>query len=179
MAANDYYNSQYSRPQPQPYYNYEQGLDSSAPPYSSHAPSYSSQSRPTELTPVSPFEGPFDDHVYPVRPQDSQYSLGQDSVYYGQGASGRPSLGSASPFRDEIPLRDQPKPAGETDHVYDVGDPRISPNLGDPMEPPKSRLAFGFFKKDGRIPWVVYAFTIIQFSVFIDEIVKNGKPSSL
>jgi membrane associated rhomboid family serine protease len=82
---------------------------------------------------------------------------------------------SVSSFRDDIPLREQPKHTGETDHVYDVGDPRITSTLGDTMEPPKSRLGFGFFKKDGRIPWVVYVLTIIQFSVFIAEIVKNAQ----
>jgi len=172
MAANDYFNPQFSRPQPQPYHSYG---SEAAPPYSSKAPSYSSPSRPSEQSPVSPFEAPLDDHVYPARPQDSQYSFGQDSTYYSQGGGGRPAQGSVSSFRDDIPLRAHPKHTGETDHVYDAGDPRITPTLGDPMEPPKSRLGLGFFKKDGRIPWVVYILTIIQFSVFISEIVKNGK----
>jgi hypothetical protein len=174
MAANDYFNPQFSRAQPEPYQNHGYGSEA-APPYSSQAPSYSSQSRPAERSPVSPFEAPFDDHVYPTRPQDSQYSLGQDSTYYSQGGGGRPAHGSVSSFRDDIPLREHPKHTGETDHVYDIGDPRITPTLGDPMEKPKSRLGFGYFKKDGRIPWVVYILTIIQFSVFISEIVKNGK----
>lgn len=174
MAANDYFNSQFSRLQPQPYQNYGYGGEA-APPYSSQAPSYSSQSRPAEPSPVSPFEAQFDDHVYPARPQDSQYSLGQDSAYYSQGGGGRPVHGSVSSFRDDIPLREHPKHTGETDHVYDAGDPRITPTLGDPMGKSKSRLGFGFFKKDGRIPWVVYILTIIQISVFISEIVRNGK----
>jgi hypothetical protein len=80
-----------------------------------------------------------------------------------------------SSFRDDIPLREQPKHTGDTDHVYDAGDPQINPIITDPMEPATSRLGFGLFKRNGRIPWVVYMFTIIQFSVFIAEIVKNGK----
>lgn len=178
MAANDYYNSQFSRPQPQPYYNYSQETDISAPPYTSQTPLYLSRSRQAEPSPVSPFEAPFDDHVYPARPQDSQYSFDQDSTYYSQGGGGRHKQGSISSSRDDILLREHPKHTGETDHVYEAPMPQISKNLRDPMEPAKSRLAFGIFKRDRRIPWVVYILTIIQFSVFIAEIVKNGKLSS-
>lgn len=175
MAANEYYSHSSSQPQPQfqpqPYLSYSQGRASPAP------PSYTSHARPTEASPVSPFEAPFDDHVYSHRPQDSQYSLGHDSTFYSQGGGGRPQPGSVNSFRDDIPLRDHPKNGGgsETDHVYDAGDARMPPTLGDSGKSPSSRLGLGFFKKDGRIPWVVYIFTTIQVAVFIAEIVKNGK----
>ncbi|KAH8805739.1 rhomboid family membrane protein-like protein [Xylogone sp. PMI_703] len=166
MAANDYYNPQSSGHQP-----YQQYPDT----YSEHSlPSYRTELPATQGIPprTSPFEAPFDDHVYPLGAQGSQSSFGQDSRYYGQGGGGRPqdSMGS---MNDAIPLRDQvpPKDNNTTDHVYDAGDaPSYLQNTR------RNRISGfgGVLKKRGRIPWVVYIFTIVQVAVFIAEIVKNA-----
>jgi membrane associated rhomboid family serine protease len=167
MATNDFYNHSSSRPQQQQAqpYNYGRRAESPAPSYTTYA----------QNKKASPFEAPFDDHVYPVRPQDSLYSLGQQSTNYNQGGGGRPQPSTENSFRDDIPLRDHAKHNGATDHVYDAGEAGIPPRASDGRQGPKSRRGFGWFKKDGRIPWVVYVLTIIQLSVFIAEIVKNGK----
>jgi hypothetical protein len=184
MAANDYYNAQSHRPQPQSYNSYGSAPSGPAPPYSSTADSsqaYLTQIRPTDPFPVSPFEAS-DDHVYPARHhgRDSQYSFSQDTTYYSQGGGGRSQDDSGS-FRDDIPLRDHRKPSAttETDHVYDAGEPGLPPTLNDGRTSPPSKKAFGFFKRGDKIPWVVYTLTIIQFSVFIAEIVKNGEFSHI
>jgi hypothetical protein len=171
MAANSYYNPS-SRPQPQHFQSYGQQSDSTpAPPYSSLPPHAQAPS------PVSPFEAPFDDHVYPMRPQDSQQSFGEDSTYYGQGGRGRLPQSSTNSFRDDIPLRDHvPKQNIETDHVYDARESGMPAGIGSGGESPKR--GFGYFKTPkGKIPWVVYGFTIIQVAVFIAEIVRNGEYS--
>ena len=154
MASPNYYGSQ---PEYQPYQAY--GNDA-APAYTS-APSYTSRAEPHG---VSPFEAPFDDHVYPARPQDSQQSFGSST--YGQG----PKPQDTSEFRDDIPLRDQGRKHMSTDHVYDAAE------LGMAAKRENKRPGFNFFRKSGgRIPWVVYTLTIIQTAVFIAEIVKSGK----
>ncbi|RDW94958.1 hypothetical protein BP5796_00721 [Coleophoma crateriformis] len=192
MAANEYYNSQ-AQGQHQPYYqNYTQEPRPSLPTYHSEAPSYHSQT-PQSMgpSPVSPFEAPFDDHVYPLpnqnaahdnfSRQDSQTSFGQDSRYYGQGGGGVPQ-DSTNSFSDNIPLRDQhsspakPYPEG-TDHVYDAGESGMPPGVRSGRNKRRSALGSMFEGKGAkkRIPWVVYALTIIQTAVFIAEIVKNAQ----
>ena len=132
MSANEYYNPQsynptsrpppQQTPSPQPYYQ-SYNPPNHAPSFSS-APSYHSQAppQPHDITsPISPFEAPFDDHVYPLKPPgaqrlDSQSTLGPDSRYYGPG--GR--QGSNTSFQDDIPLQDHPGAPGKdnsTDHV--------------------------------------------------------------
>ncbi|KAL3418740.1 rhomboid family membrane protein [Phlyctema vagabunda] len=206
MASNDYYNPHAQQQQQHPDQNqaqptqpyYESYNDPARPPlhsYNSTAPSYHSQAPqpPTGPSPVSPFEAPFDDHVYPLggpatahnyNPQDSQSSFGQDSRYYGQGGGGRPQ-DSTNSFPEDIPLQNQSQhPAGAikhqqplTDHVYDAGESGIPPGATDGRH--KRRSAMGtMFQGKGpkkRVPWVVYIFTIIQTAVFIAEIVKNAQ----
>lgn len=194
MASNQYFNPELSRPQQQqeqPYYqsyNNSRPPLSSAPSYNSQAPSYHSPSstpRPVGASPVSPFEAPFDDHVYPLtgqRAQNSQSSLGQDSRYYGQGGGGRPQ-DSTNAFRDDIPLQERSqsplKPNDSTDHVYDAGESRIPSHLAAGRRKRISAFGMGLGLYDAnamkkRIPWVVYGLTLIQVCVFIAEIVKNG-----
>ncbi|KAI9745474.1 MAG: hypothetical protein M1818_001008 [Claussenomyces sp. TS43310] len=173
MSAQDYYGQPASHLHNQPYYNYgqEQELRPGTA-YSSRPPTYTSQ---PYAPGVSPFEAPFDDHVYPARPparpEDSQLSLG--STTYAQGGGGRPQ-DSTSDFRDDIPLRNTKSKHGNlsTDHVYDVAESGLPPGRDDA---PKPRRAFGFFKSSGRIPWVVYGLTIIQVAVFIAELVKSAQ----
>ncbi|PMD41142.1 rhomboid-domain-containing protein [Hyaloscypha variabilis F] len=146
----------------------QQSAPSIAPSYHTNPP------RPEDRT--SPFEAPFDDHVYPMsRPGgqqfDSQSSLGADSRYYGQG--GR--LDQLPSFQDDIPLRDHPgmpsKDNNSTDHVYDA------PAPSQLEQGRKNRFsAMGMLKQPGkRIPWLVYILTTIQVVVFIVEIVKNAQ----
>jgi hypothetical protein len=201
MAANDYYNtsSRHQTPQPQAYTPY-QGYDRPTP--SGPAPSYHSgpPSRvgtvppPHDITsPVSPFEAPFDDHVYPAGRQnayDSQSTLGADTRYYG---GGTPLTGQSS-YQDNIPLRDHPGTLGKenttehvyngaegagnsTDHVYDAGAAPAHLEEGRKKKKNRFSAAMGLDtlnKKKTRIPWVVYVLTLIQVIVFIVEIVKNG-----
>lgn len=199
MAANDFYNPASRQQTPAQAYNY-QAYNSPAPQdYHQHqhtgpAPSYHSQapSRPGTVppqqqditSPISPFEAPFDDHVYPMNPQtqhryDSESSLGQDSRYYGQGGGGR--VEPTNSYQDDIPLRDHPgpKPQDSTDHVYDATYPvqpaRLEEGQGQGRSQ-KRMSGMARFKTKGRIPWVTYILTIIQVAVFIAEIIKNGKP---
>ena len=191
MAANDYYNtggppqqtttnsqSQYQTYNPDP-----------APAYQSKPPSLHPNQRPVATGPspvspiqpgASPFEAPFDDHVYPMGGhdpyrQDSQNTLASDSRYYGQ-QGGRQD--SQNTFSDNLPLRDYPQPPAknndnDNDHVYDA--PAAAPphSLEDGR---KRRSGLGGFLKSPKkkIPWVVYILTLIQSIVFIVEIVKNG-----
>lgn len=77
---------------------------------------------------------------------------------------------------DDIPLqehgnnRNSVKDQDIQDHVYDA--PQRQKTR-------KGRVRFGELGMLGnnpkKIPFVVYAFTIIQVGVFIAEIVKNGK----
>ncbi|TVY18214.1 putative rhomboid protein [Lachnellula arida] len=202
MAANDYYNpsshhEDLHTPQPQyQSYNYPPAPPStSLPAYTSQPPSRPQTARPTEISPVSPFEAPFDDHVYPMGGtaqrygNDSQSTLGADSKYYGQGGGGR--MDSTNSFRDDIPLRDHtaaPAQDSSTDHVYDAGDPGAPRHLNNhysnqynqqypPVEEGKANRKSGlnFLKKKGRIPFVVYTLTLVQVIVFIVEIVKNAQ----
>lgn len=181
MSANDYYNTRPQQESQQPYYQSYQPPLQHLPSYHSQAPTYSSQ-RPPDASPVSPFEAPFDDHVYPMggmdpHRMDSQSTIGGDSRYYGQGGGGRPAADSTNSFREDIPLRDHPggplKDNNDvTDHVYDA-----------PVPPPqmmeegrsKRKSGLGFLKSTKkRIPWVVYILTTVQVAVFIAEIVKNA-----
>jgi hypothetical protein len=199
MAANDYFNPPTNRPEnsqtPQPYYssyNPSQTPAPSLPPYTSQPPSRTQSTRPSDTSPVSPFEAPFDDHVYPM-PQhenphppnsrfDSQSTIGADSAYYGQGGGG--IQGSTNSFADNIPLRDHPggpdvpPKQNSTDHVYDAADPNapVRRNTGTLEEGPRDRGRLtGLLKKKKKIPFVTYVFTIVQIVIFIVEIVKNGK----
>ncbi|KUJ10181.1 rhomboid family membrane protein-like protein [Mollisia scopiformis] len=190
MAANDYYNPSSRQQTPQPAYNY-QSYNSPAPqdyrPPISSAPSYHSQApsrpgtvpprQPDITSPISPFEAPFDDHVYPMSSQaphrfDSETSLGQDTRYYGQGGGG--GLEPSNSYQDDIPLRDHPglKAQDSTDHVYDapIAPARLEEGRGN-----KRMSGMGMFKTKGRIPWVTYILTTIQVAVFIAEIVKNAQ----
>ena len=180
MAANDYYNPDSRQNQtPQPYY---QSYNPQQPPsYHSQAPSRNPSH--SAISPVSPFEAPFDDHVYPMgaldgqHKMDSQSTLGANSRYYGQGGGGR--QGSTTSFRDDIPLRDHPgappkSNLDSTDHVYDAADPTVPPHMMEEARP-KRRSRLDFVKKPkGRIPWVTYVLTTVQVAVFIAEIAKNG-----
>ncbi|KAH9223189.1 hypothetical protein DL95DRAFT_325219 [Leptodontidium sp. 2 PMI_412] len=183
MAANDYYNPSSRQQTPQPFNAYQsynpQAAQPYPPPAPSVAPSYHTQAptRPHDITsPVSPFEAPFDDHVYPASQTpnrfDSQSTLGQDTRYYGQGGAGR--LESSNSYQDNIPLKDHPgllvKDNVSTDHVYDA--PVAPAHLEEGRK--KNRISGMFKNRKSRIPWITYILTAVQVGVFIGEIAKNG-----
>jgi len=183
MASNDYYNQ---NPYPTNYRPYNPPPPSAAaPPYTTHPPSRAGTTR-TQRTqditsPVSPFEAPFDDHVYPLHQPsrfESQSTLGQDTRYYGpQSGSGR--LDGGGNYADDIPLRDHPatpakdSPNISTDHVYDA-DPTIQAASLEEGRKGNGGSGLGRFGVKGRIAWVTYLLTTIQVIVFIVEIIKNG-----
>ncbi|KAH8599893.1 hypothetical protein B0O99DRAFT_611338 [Bisporella sp. PMI_857] len=174
MAANDYYNShpQQSHSQYQAHNPYQsQGLNT----HEHTDPSPVSSIQPQPFT----FDGPFDDHVYPMKGNsshiaDSSSTLGANGRYYGAG--GRQE--SQNSFADDIPLRDHPQVPSKdttTDHVYDAPTSAAQPHILE--EGRKRRSGLGGFMKSSkkRIPWVVYVFTLVQSIVFIVEIVKNAQ----
>jgi membrane associated rhomboid family serine protease len=168
MAANDYYNSGPRTGGQQQYFN------NPLPPLPQE---HGWQPNPHPST--SPFEAPFDDHVYPMKSnaQGSQNSLGQDSAYYGQGGGGRIQDSNPS-FNDSIPLQTHPgrmpKDSDVTDHVYDIGEPGTPAHLLNERKNKKGGK--GLFKRSkGRLPWVTYLLTCIQIAVFIAEIAENGE----
>lgn len=186
MAANDYYNQ---KPLADPAYPqtgyYGAGQASSAQStYSAAPPSYASQppNHPAGKHQPSPFETPFDDHVYPASthqtPSSSQQHLSQqDSDYHRLNRV--PSEEMAYNQRaDDIPLepqggprRDSVKDTEMQDHVYDAPERRKSKKK-------KGRVRFGelgmLSSNSKRIPFVVYFFTIIQVGVFVGEIIKSS-----
>jgi hypothetical protein len=122
---------------------------------------------------ASPFEGPFDDHVYPASRAPSQNSQNsfqnQDTAYIRPG--GAKPQDSQDNFRDSIPLRNQgTKDGSPTDHVYDVGE---NAGIEGRRKPPRG---FGMFGSDGknRTAWAVWLFTTVQIAVFIGELIKAG-----
>lgn len=206
MAANDYYNgANYNKPLPNPtpspygaYANTPQTSHSTpAPPYSSEPASGHVSNRPHQTT-ASPFESVFDDHVYPLDPQQSsnhhsdsslnhgsggmnqsgRYNSQPDTAYYGSGQQGRLSPDERRYTTEDIPLQNRPgaKDAdAANDHVYDAGESGRSSRQN--KKKGHVRLGqLGMFGSDKkRIPWVVYLFSIVQVAVFIGEIVRNGR----
>lgn len=190
MAANEYYNPTAS----QPHYHSAAADNDRHDVSSIYPPSYTSQppnaaghhNNNNNNNVTSPFQTPFDDHVYPAAASShsaadamsSQHSFAQDTRYHS------PAPGNVSPVGDDIPLRQHPENGykmGEpgfagamdsTDHVYDAtersrGRSSASKNHG---------VRFGELGMLGagkrRVPIFVYIFTIIQIAVFIAELVK-------
>jgi membrane associated rhomboid family serine protease len=185
MAANDYYNPKASQP------HYHPANDDRHDVASIYPPSYTSQppNAGHHKTAASPFQTPFDDHVYPAAssshsPADamtSQHSFAQDTRY------NSPAPGNVSPIGDDIPLRQHPdnshKMGGDpgfamdsTDHVYDTAE-RGRGRSATSKTPRGVRFGelgmLGTGKR--RIPIFVYLFTIIQLGVFIGELVKMAQ----
>ncbi len=185
MAANDYYDNQKPLPDPAfpPTGYYGAGQSSAQSTYSAAPPSYHSQ-QPTGNHRPSPFETPFDDHVYPASthqtPYSSQHQLSQQDSDYHR-LERVPSEDMAYNHRtDDIPLepqggqrRNSNKDAEMQDHVYDAPQRQKSR---------KKRVRLGelgmLSSGAKRIPIVVYVFSVIQIAVFIGEIVKNGTHST-
>jgi len=187
MAANEYYNQ---KPLPDPTYRpteyggYGDHHGSSAySPYSAAPPSYHTQTSPVNNHRPSPFETPFDDHVYPASthsPSSSQNKLSQHDSGYSRLSRVSSEDMAYNHRADDIPLEPQGlnrpnKDAEMQDHVYEAPQRKKSKS--------QRRVRFGELGMMGsnakRIPLVVYAFTIRQGAVFIAEIVKNCEASAL
>ncbi|MCJ1393174.1 hypothetical protein MMC18_006046 [Xylographa bjoerkii] len=163
MATNAFYSNAAHKTRP------EAGL----PPLPIPLSSYSAYRPESVLQNESPFtpnfekKGPF----YRSQTQDSNDS---ESQFFNAGNEQNDSSGR---FADTIPLRphhDQVPFEGELPQKMD---PDLDKTLPVPIsqrrrkrrrEPEKK----GFFR--GRVPWVVYIFTLVQLTVFIVEMVKNA-----
>ncbi|KAL8982896.1 MAG: hypothetical protein Q9177_005135 [Variospora cf. flavescens] len=163
MAANDYYNPG-SKPHPR--------FDAPLPP----APDYElslglNDNRPSHS---SPFATPFDDPTYRPYGQQSHPSLSSENRYDGAGGGHGPY--EPSPYSEEIPLRNHPSKQSSEPLAYDQQRQEAAYAAGiqghQPMGHGKRRKRNGWFR--GKIPWVVYFFTLVQTAVFIAEIARNA-----
>ncbi|KAI9052169.1 hypothetical protein LZ554_003531 [Drepanopeziza brunnea f. sp. 'monogermtubi'] len=168
MAANDYYSSSSSRQEPsQPYHNTYQssnpGSSQAYPPpalsiassYHTRGPAHSHDS----ASPVSPFEAPFDDHVYPVAPHFESSNLYHDNIPLTEHPSVPPK---DSPLTDRF----------DTDHVYDA--PVQPQRMEEGQSSKKKRMTGMFMNRKKRFPWLTYLLTVVQVGVFIGEIARNA-----
>lgn len=150
MAAHDYYNTQPNTHYTSPYHDYSDRQNSPLPPV--------------------PQQSPFDGRTHAYAHPSTQQSY--------SGASGR-IRDDADPFDDgnAIPLNGR-KPKEDSAHT-------VSPILPHEQEDPYVRDANprkqlrrreeqkqGWFK--GKITWVVYVLSVVQFIVFIAELIRNG-----
>lgn len=187
MSSHDYYgNKPLPNPSAHPYYATAEDGQSSAylasvpPPYTSQQHLAAADPRPAPSVSPSPFDTPFDDHVYPASshqtPASSHHQLSQqDTGYHDLSRVPSDEMAYNHPT-DDIPLQNRSsanKYGDMNDHVYDAPQRQKKSRRG------RVRLGeLGMLGSDAkRIPWVVYLFTIVQVGVFIGEIVKNGKIS--
>ncbi|KAL8728935.1 MAG: hypothetical protein Q9181_005167 [Wetmoreana brouardii] len=169
MAANDYYNPSDSHLPHKPH----RRSDAPLPP----VPDYelSPRLRPNQPT-SSPFATPFDDPTYRPYGQQSQQSLGLEHPYYGAGGAPRPY--DPSPYSEDIPLRDHLSKQSQQSSAYDQQRQGTEPAQAARMNS-RQRSGHGRRRKrkgyfSGRIPWVVYFFSLVQIIVFIAEIARNA-----
>lgn len=172
MAANDYYNdlpsNRHSRP----------NSDLPRPRLPPPSTSYSAYKLSNAESIVSPITDSLDEPTYPAYNQRSQQSVAADSTYHGAGGMGGRD---ASPYADDIPLRPRPPPKDSEDLIgqdprrgYSEEDGKFVGSAKQQLpESRRRRKRGGMFS--GKIPWVVYTLTLIQVSVFIAELAKNGE----
>lgn len=189
MSNRDYFgNKALPNPSGHPYYSTPDDRQPSAylasgpPPYSSqqHLAAADGVSPLTAPSP-SPFDTPFDDHVYQASrqtPSSSNPQLSQHNTGYRELSRLSSEEMAYNHPTDDIPLQDRAsanKYGDVTDHVYDapVGQQQKKSGRG------KVRIGeLGMLGANAkRIPWVVYLLTLVQVGVFIGEVVKNGKLS--
>jgi membrane associated rhomboid family serine protease len=153
MAANDYYNS---RPN---YYAQSNGPSYENPsPYAAYNPSSSSQAGHSQSTLVHTFG------------DDSQ-----DDRYYG---SSKPPPPQKDYLNDAYPLQPTKIDTNSSDlqkqnsNYPPSPESRVEAQLLPEPRRKKKKQEDGWFK--GKIPWVVYVFTLAQLTTFIVEIIKNS-----
>lgn len=164
MAANEYFHDtthQEGRRPPHLTTSISHDAPSSFSAYNSYNASQSSPyASPTHETPL-----------YRPYPQSTHSS---STKFYASGGGGREN--DQNPFQDDIPLRQHPSKA-DAEARFPNHLPH-DPTILDASSPEargksRSRSKKGFFA--GRIPWVVYGFTLVQCVVFIAELVKSGR----
>ena len=103
-------------------------------------------------------------------------------MYRGAGVMGGRD---ASPYADNIPLRPRPPPKDSEDRIgqdsrrdYSDGDGNFVGSAKQRLPESRQRRKLGGMFS-GKIPWVVYILTLIQLSVFIAELAKNGEQGPL
>lgn len=164
MASNDYYNSS-----PSHQYRHQSSYNEQPP-----LPPTSSSKPPALYTSTSPATSPYDSYGRGHYYQNSQQTLESDTAYY-EGGAGR-WLQDTSQYADNIPLKAHAQKNGSEEWMPQNSQYPPSPEGQRP--PPldatgaRSKRRSGFFH--GKIPWVVYAATLVQVSVFIAEVVRNG-----
>ena len=176
MAAHDFYNP--ARPnQPPARQRSDASLPSIPAPhsaYSAYQPLHHAQATASPISPLG------HDPAYPAYAYQSQQSLGSEHQYYGGAGGGR--LDEPTPYSDDIPLQPHAQsnysPDGSRQDQWRLQEENNNNNLArlsnrTPSSRGRRRKKRGLFS--GRIPWVVYGLTLIQVTVFIAEIVKNGK----
>ena len=128
-------------------------------------------------SPVSPAF----DAATPLRNTRTTGSDESDSQYFTAGRTG--ATMDSRQYSDDIPLKDNPhlgSASGESDKrpMTNADDTLPSPAAGRPRRKrPREPEKKGFFS--GKIPWVVYFFTLVQTTIFIAEIVKNCQSPNL
>ncbi len=123
----------------------------------------------------------------PAPPSPSPHHGAANSEYYGAGGvdgGGDIAQAGTNPyFADDIPLRthaaDLPVSSEQThQHSYN---PEPESGAVDPSRSGvggggrKRRKRISGLRSGGRTPWFVYAMTLIQVTVFIAQIVRNGE----
>ena len=163
MATNAFYNSTLHKRLS------EAGLPPLPIPLSSYS-AYRPQSVSHSESPFTPnFEkkGPF----YRAQTQDSNDSESQLFNF------GNDRSNDSGRFADNVPLKPQHEQTPSDGELSKKGDPDLDKSLPIPVSQRRKRRREpekkGFFK--GRVPWVVYIFTLVQLTVFIVEMVKNGE----
>lgn len=131
--------------------------------------------RPTEYqSSISPITSPIDEPSYRTYGRRSQQSIASNHEYYGDRDH------EPNPFSDDIPLRNHSQM--EYDGAYGQEQPRYEPRGFSNSLPPRTQSTRSRGKKglfSSRVPWVTYAFTLIQSIVFLVELIKNGKSTFL
>ncbi|KAI9793912.1 MAG: hypothetical protein M1816_007164 [Peltula sp. TS41687] len=163
MAANDYYNS--------PSWNGRSRVDYDAPlpPLPPAVPGKTSHPTPS----ASPFATPFDDHVYPTQSYDSKY--GHIPEYSFDGSTTGSAHGPG-PSSDYIPLTNHPASGTTTNArpLYNAGFGGGIADDGGIKGRQRRKRGFKDFEAGKRIPWFVYAMSLIQLVVFLVEIIRNA-----
>jgi hypothetical protein len=192
MSANDYYNNgggHHSQPAAHGLYRRDDDTPPFLPPLQHSALSMDNQ--PQTDSPLSPSYDSVPLHKPPSSPESERRYYGAGSGGNGYNNSGY--FESATPERhskpkrqysDEIPLREHPQqnagrktPSSEVVHAQEEG--RVPRHNGVRRTRQKEREherepepKKGFWR---RTTWVVYIMALIQTSVFIAELVRNGE----
>ncbi|KAL8999829.1 MAG: hypothetical protein Q9169_001369 [Polycauliona sp. 2 TL-2023] len=168
MAANDYYNTS------DPPQTHKRRSDAPLPPVPDYELPHKLNQKPSS---PSPFTTPFDDPTYRPYGQESQHSLSSEHAYYGAGGA-PPKPYDPSPYSEDIPLQNHPSKQHPAPFAYDHHRQDNEAAYAARIEGQqraghdRRRQKKGWFS--GKIPWVVYTFTVIQVVVFIAEIARNA-----